>query len=198
MTTSHDTPVRRWRLPAIAATCLTLCVLIGACSPPQVNLKRADLTKITTTGFRVVMNLSIFNPNTYSLPLRSVGWDLNLFNRPFTKGSANTNNQIAASATAPVQVPLGVRFSSVSLGVRDFMSGQNIPWGIGGKCDFNTPVGPVYVNFAKQGSWASPVKNGLGGIKIGARHEEIHADTLEEKSSTLRIEAPAIATSMSW
>ncbi len=186
----------RHTLLTTAIMCLSSSAIVGACSPPQVNLKRADLAKITTTGFRVVMNLSIFNPNTYSMPVRSVGWNLDLFNRPFTKGSANTNNQIAASSTSPVQVPLGVRFSTVRLGVKDFMSGRNIPWGIQGKCDFNTPIGPIYVNFAKKGAWASPLKNGGGGIRLGERHEALHEEATD--TASLRIEAPEIATAMTW
>ena len=187
---------RSHRLLAVSALALCLAIGVVACSPPQVNLRQANLTKITTTGFRVVMNLSIFNPNAYSLPLENVGWDLNLFNRPFTRGSVNTNNQIAASATSPVDVPLGIRFSSVSMGVRDFMSGKNIPWGIKGRCHFKTPAGPIYVNFARQGSWKSPLQG--GGIRLGATGQDDALLAEHEAAeivhhTTFAIKAPEVA-----
>lgn len=182
----------------LVTSALALCLAGGvvACSPPQVNLRQANLTKITTTGFRVVMNFSIFNPNAYSLPLENVGWDLNLFNRPFTRGSVNTNNQIAASATSPVDVPLGIRFSSVSMGVKDFMSGKNIPWGIKGRCNFKTPAGPIYVDFGRQGSWKSPLQG--GGIRLGSSQELVEPppQAAEEDvvhHTTFEIRAPQVA-----
>lgn len=170
---------------------LSLCTI--ACTPPQVNLQQAKLSKLTTTGFRIMMNLSIFNPNAYTLPLSSVGWDLNVFNRALTRGSVNTNNQITASSTSPVSVPLGIRFSSVSMGVKDFMSGRDIPWGIAGKCNFKTPAGPIYVNFAKKGQWKSPLQNG-GGIRLGDLDEDQSMDepVIVTREASLTIEVPRL------
>lgn len=182
----------RW---GVAMGCVTMVTVAGvACSPPQVNLQRADLNKITTTGFRVVMNLSIFNPNAYSIPLDSVGWDLALFRKPFTKGTASTRNQIGASSTAAVEVPLGVRFSSVSWGVQQFMTGQDIPWGLGGQCNFSTPAGPINVGFSKDGVWKNPLK-GQTGIRLGAvereqRHEGMHEQT---RHAEVGVSAPQVA-----
>lgn len=153
----------RWYKAAGVAAIVALCAL-AACTPPRVELKRADLAKITTTGFRVDMNLSIFNPNQYTFPLQSVQWKLDLFGSAFTNGTVRTQKQIAAGRTTEVRVPLGVRFSRVRLGLKDLASGRNIPWAITGKCDFNTPLGPVFVRFARDGTWPNPLKGRrLGG-----------------------------------
>lgn len=153
----------------LMSACVMLsAVALFACTPPQVQLKRADLAKLTTTGFRVDMNLAIFNPNTYTLPLKSIGWNLALFKAPFTSGTVGTANQVAANRTTPVRVPLGIRFASAKSSIQKFLSGRDIPWGIGGKCNFNTPAGPIFVQFAKEGNWTNPLKGRI------SEHDALH------------------------
>ena len=149
----------RRHLPlAVAITSGIIACALVACAPPQVQVQRADLAKLTTTGLRIDMNLSIFNPNTYAVPLQSVGWVLDLFRADFTQGTVRMGQQIGANRNTGVKVPLGVRFASARASVQKFLSGQSIPWGIAGKCDFNTPIGPVFVQYAKDGIWKNPLK----------------------------------------
>lgn len=175
---SPDSPRIARRAMIYAAVFVLFVAGLGAtaCAPPTVNLRQANLTKITTTGFAVAMNLSIFNPNMYSVPLNSVEWKLDLFNRAFTNGVVRTREQIGAGATSSVNVPLGVRFKSVSLGVKNFMNGRDIPWALSGRCNFQTPVGPVYVAYARGGTWANPLK---GKRLIGQHHHHTIAPKLD-------------------
>ena len=191
---AHTSPRRRRLLSSSGASLILIALLIaaGACSPPTVNLKRADLNKITTTGFKVLMSLNVFNPNSYTLPLRTVGWNLELFERPFTKGSVNTSHQITAQHNAEVEVPLGIRFSTVSLGIRDLMAGRDIPWGIQGQCAFDTPLGPISANFARKGAWASPLQK---GIKLGQSHEELPAVSTRQELATVTVSVPQVEAS---
>ena len=57
------------------------------CSLPEVTLNDALLTKLTPKGFEIGLNLNIFNPNDYALPLNAVDWDLDLFRSDFTSGN---------------------------------------------------------------------------------------------------------------
>ena len=45
---------------------------VAACTAPKVNLRQATLGKVTTTGFRINLDLNVFNPNEYALPLETV------------------------------------------------------------------------------------------------------------------------------
>jgi len=158
-------PTRRFNRRASLAL-LAVCTSIGvaACAAPTVDVQQAALSKLTTTGFLVNLDLAVNNPNTYTLPLRHLDWNLDLYNAPFTRGGVDLDNRINPQSTGRVRVPLGIRFQSVKAGVNNILAGKNIPWGIGGKCDFNTPVGPVFVRFAKDGVWANPIKN--TGVRI--------------------------------
>ena len=144
-----------------------LGLMIGACSAPKVNLKSAALTKLTTTGLNIGLNMNVNNPNSYKIPLRGLSWDLKLWRAAFNNGSINLNRQIAKGNNA-VQVPLGIRFRSAALGIQKFASGRNIPWNIGGACSFKSPLGPLKVNYSKGGTWTNPLKGkSIGGIRLG-------------------------------
>lgn len=182
----HETTDRNRQFHRRAsAALLALCASIGiaACAAPTVDIQRAALSKLTTTGFLVNLDLAINNPNTYTLPLRHLDWNLDLYNARFTQGGVDLNDRINPQSTGRVRVPLGIRFQSVQAGVHNILAGKNIPWGIGGKCDFNTPVGPVFVRFAKDGVWNNPLQN------TGVRIPNLHIPTRD--TTTPRATNPA-------
>ena len=187
-----DKTGRRWRVSA-GLSLFALAALVGmiACTPPSVEVKRAALSKITTTGLAIKLDLSVFNPNSYTLPLKSVGWDLDLFRADFTQGSVALSQSIGSNATNMVPVPLGVRFAQAKAGVDKFLSGQNIPWQIGGKCTFDTPAGPIFVAYAKDGIWPNPIK---GGLKLGERTERPSRDLVIKESIDVEIASRSVAS----
>ncbi len=138
-------------LPMIAGTLGTGCAL------PEVKLKDAQLTKLTQKDLEIGLNLDIFNPNDYQLPLSMVDWDLDLFRSDFTNGETPFSRNIPAKRRADVQVPIGINFQSVVIGVQNLFTKREIPWGIGGGCSFRVPTqDPVRVGFAQTGTWANP------------------------------------------
>jgi len=128
------------------------------CSLPEVTLKDALLTKLSPKGLEVGLNLDIFNPNEYALPLSGVDWDLDLFQADFTAGKTGFSRNIPAQRRADVQVPIGIEFQTVAAGAQKLLTTRKIPWGIGGGCSFRIPAGePIRVGFAHQGQWTNPL-----------------------------------------
>jgi LEA14-like dessication related protein len=140
-----------------AVVCLLACVFVS-CAAPQVSLKSALLTKISLQSLEIGLDLEIFNPNEYAVPLESIDWDLSLFDAPFTSGQTDFRRQLGAQARAQVRVPLGIQFSSLAMGVDKLLTGRAIPWGIEGGCTFRTPAGPIRIDFSGSGSWANPLR----------------------------------------
>lgn len=140
------------------APIMLVATLGTGCSLPEVKLKDALLTKLTTKNLEVGLNLEIFNPNDYALPLQMVDWDLDLFRADFTNGETAFSRNIPAGRRAPVQVPIGINFQSVAVGVQSLLTNKQIPWGIGGGCSFRIPASdPIRVGFSQKGSWANPL-----------------------------------------
>ena len=144
--------------PAAIALTLFIATVASGCSLPEVTLKDALLTKLTTKNLEIGLNLEIFNPNDYQLPLQMVDWDLDLFRADFTNGETAFSRNIPAQRRAPVQVPIGINFQSVALGVQSLLTNRQIPWGIGGGCSFRVPTqDPIRVGFSQTGNWANPL-----------------------------------------
>lgn len=145
------TPIRIALLFAVAA-------FGSGCALPEVTLKDALLTKLTQKSLEIGLNLEIFNPNDYQLPLQMVDWDLDLFRADFTNGETGFSRNIPAGRRAPVQVPIGINFQTVAIGVQNLITKREIPWGIGGGCSFRVPTqDPIRVGFSQTGAWANPL-----------------------------------------
>lgn len=147
-------------------TNLRLCALLvtiaaaSGCALPEVQLKDALLTKLTTKNLEIGLNLEIFNPNDYALPLQMIDWDLDLFRADFTNGETAFSRNIPAQVRAPVQVPIGISFQSLAVGVDSLLTKREIPWGIGGGASFRIPTRePIRVGFSQSGSWKNPLTN---------------------------------------
>jgi LEA14-like dessication related protein len=134
------------------------CLLVSTgCETPSVRLDNALLKKLTSTGLEVGLDMTVLNPNEYQIPLQSVDWDLDLFQAPFTNGQSSFTTNIPPNRTANFEVPLGISFNTVSVGVQNVLTKRAIPWGFEGACSFRTPAGPIRVGFQRDGSWANPL-----------------------------------------
>jgi LEA14-like dessication related protein len=147
------------------ATLLALLTLTAAalthvsCAAPSVNLKQADLKQVTTAALNLGLAFDITNPNQYTLPLKRLDWNIDLYQSPFTSGALNLGKQIGAGRTSRLDVPLAVKFPRTASAVQSILAGRPIPWAIGGKCHFETPIGPINVQFAKDGTWQNPIRD---------------------------------------
>lgn len=137
---------------------ITLLTFGSGCALPEVQLKDALLTKLNQKGLEIGLNLNIFNPNDYSLPLSAVDWDLDLFRSDFTEGNTPFSRNIPGQRRADVQVPIGIEFRSIAAGVQSLLTNRRIPWGIEGGASFRIPAtSPIRVGFAHQGQWTNPL-----------------------------------------
>jgi LEA14-like dessication related protein len=137
---------------------MVVCFGLSGCSLPDVKLKDALLTKLTTKNLEIGLNLEIFNPNEYSIPLSGVDWDLDLFRADFTNGQTGFTRNIPGNRRADVEVPIGISFQSVRVGVQNLLTKREIPWKIGGGCSFRIPASePVRVGFQQAGRWTNPL-----------------------------------------
>lgn len=143
----------RYLLPVLAL------LILSGCKTPEVNLKSALLKGLSTSRLDIGLNLDVFNPNNYELPIQGVDWSLDLFSSRFNDGEVALKRNIPASQRVGVEVPLGIAFNAVSVGVQGLLTKRSIPWGIDGGVAFRTPAGPVRAGFGSTGRWANPLMN---------------------------------------
>ena len=145
--------------PAIVSAVLGLWLItLSGCAAPTVELQKAVLTQLSLQSLEVGLDLDIFNPNQYAVPLETVDWNLTLFDAPFTQGQTEFSRSLPAGKSASVRVPLDIQFSALALGVDHLLGGRSIPWHIEGGCTFRTPAGPIRIAFDGGGSWKNPLR----------------------------------------
>lgn len=131
--------------------------LSTGCKTPDVNVKSALLKKLTTTRMDVGLNLDVFNPNEYEIPINGVDWKLDLFSSKFNNGAVNLTRQIGPLRNTAVEVPLGIAYQAVAIGVQGLLTKQQIPWGIDGGVTFRIGGQPFRVPYDAAGQWANPL-----------------------------------------
>ncbi len=137
---------------------LAALVFLSGCKTPDVNFKSALLKGLTTSRMNVGLNLELINPNDFTIPVKAVDYKLDLWNSPFTNGTSQFKKQVGARSRTDVEVPLGIRYSAVQVGVTNLISKRTIPWGLEGGCTFNVSGNPIRVGFGHQGKWANPLR----------------------------------------
>ncbi|MEZ4459762.1 MAG: LEA type 2 family protein [bacterium] len=136
---------------------LALMVVGTGCKTPEVNVKSALLKKLTTTRLDVGLNLDVLNPNEYEIPINGVDWKLDLFSSHFNDGAVALTRNIGPQRTTAVEVPLGLTYNAISVGVQGLLTKQNIPWGIDGGVTFKIGGQPLRVGYGSQGAWRNPL-----------------------------------------
>ncbi len=148
----------RWMVTAALLLAMLSTMSVG-CAAPTVKMEDVLLRKLSMERLEIGLVLDMFNPNEYALPLETIGWDLSLFQTPFADGLAKFGRQIPAKRSSKVDVPIGVRFADVAMGVQRIAASRSIPWNIGGAVNFRLPAGggPLSVGYQNAGSWRNPL-----------------------------------------
>lgn len=136
---------------------MVMMVLATGCKTPEVNVKSALLKKLTTSRLDVGLNLDVFNPNEYELPINGVDWKLDLFQNPFNDGAVQLSRNIGPLRNTAVEVPLGMTYNAVAVGVTSFLTSRNIPWGLDGGVTFRLGGQPMRVAYGSSGQWRNPL-----------------------------------------
>lgn len=151
----------------ISAATSPAILLSAGCATPRVNLQSALLQKLTSRMMQVGLNFSLYNPNSYALPLQGLSWKLDLFSKSFTNGSVNFSRQIPAQRTIEALVPIGINIANLIGQIQALLTRKTIPWAFQGECIFRAPTGPIGGAFALDGSWPNPLSGGKLPIPTG-------------------------------
>lgn len=150
----------RWMVTAVLLLAMLSTMAVG-CAAPTVKMEDVMLRKLSMDRLEIGLVLDMFNPNEYALPLETIDWDLSLFRSPFADGVAKFGRQIPAKRSSKIDVPIGVRFADVAMGIQKVVASRTIPWNIGGAVNFQLPMGggPLSVGYQNAGSWRNPLMN---------------------------------------
>jgi LEA14-like dessication related protein len=105
---------RRMRVPLSflrPASLITAALMLGACAhlaqvveQPEVRLTGLRLVSADLARQRYAIQLSVYNPNAFTVPLRDIAYQLELAGRPFASGTSDAGTRLPAREAVPIEL----------------------------------------------------------------------------------------------
>jgi len=117
---------------------------------PTASVEGVTISSVSFTGIDGALDISIFNPNSFGVPLESVDWQLALGSSNAVSGSFDLSQTIPAKASAPVVASLSIATRDAAA-VAAALSSGNRSYTVRGTLRFTTAAGSIDVAFEHHG-----------------------------------------------
>jgi LEA14-like dessication related protein len=162
-----------WLL-ALLAVSVAGCSLLGklarsAFDPPTLEFVDWSAQGLDAEGVTIALQYKLTNPNAQGFKLARVGWALDLEGKPAAKGDMPSGLEVPASGSAPLEVPVRVRWRDVPDLVKLLLSPKgDVGFKISGTAAVAGPLGDVELPFSREGRVDLPRAPGIGleGIRV--------------------------------
>lgn len=120
------------------AVLLVLAMVTTGCTglffeEPIITLREIHVRQLSLTDADLLFVAEVKNPNGYELRLKSIDYTVHLNNRETGGGALRKEVTVAASSSAPVEIPVTARFGSLGGVARLYLAGQELSYKIEGK-----------------------------------------------------------------
>jgi LEA14-like dessication related protein len=93
--------------------CLALLLSLSACFGPKIEKPTVTVTgvavgSVSFTGLEGTIDLDVFNPNGFGVPLSLIEWELSVGSARAVQGRIELSQTIPAKASAPVTASLRI------------------------------------------------------------------------------------------
>lgn len=120
---------------------------------PSVDVEAVQITSVGFTGIEGVVDLDVFNPNGFGVPLESGEWMLAIGGSRAVTGRFDLVETIPARRAAPVTASMMIKAADAAIVGAELASGER-DYTIRGRLRFSTSLGAVEVEFEKTGTIA--------------------------------------------
>lgn len=134
-----------------------MLALAGACAhlprgleKPTAEVREVWVSSASMSGMRGQIDLDVFNPNGFAVPMARVDWQLSIGQVRAMSGSFSVNTEIPAKGTAPVAVELHLDARDAIAVARGLGLGER-GYTLEAVLHFSTRVGPIEVAVAHSG-----------------------------------------------
>jgi LEA14-like dessication related protein len=132
-------------LAALAAGCAGLKDLArSAFQEPKLSFRSASVQALDLEGATVALLFDLSNPNGFGLELARAGWQVEVESTRVAAGDMPGGVTIPANGTAPISLPVRVRFADVPGILSLFGRGDGeLPYRVSGSIGVRTPLGVI-------------------------------------------------------
>ncbi len=132
---------------------LVLILFLGGCTSwkifltePKANLEYVNLAQVSDGGVTLLFGVGVENPNSFSMTVKNVNYELEMNSRPFAKGEVSNPVTIPAKGKGVVEIPVPLRFTDLLSSLASFLQSGKTPYLLKGSAQ----VGPFTIPFKKQ------------------------------------------------
>ena len=117
---------------------------------PRVTVRSVAVESAGLTGLSGRLDLDVFNPNQFGLPLEGCTWQLAVAGDQAVSGRFDLSRTIPAQASAPVESQLSIDVLAAARVGAHLAAGQR-RYRLTGTLRFATALGPLTVDFSHEG-----------------------------------------------
>jgi LEA14-like dessication related protein len=124
---------------------------------PTLTFRNASVDVLDLEGATVALHVDLQNPNGFGLDVAHVGWSLDAEGTRVATGDTPGGLSIPANGTAPLAIPVRVRWRDVPGILGLFRRGEDgLRYAVAATIGVRTPIGVVELPVAHQGRLALP------------------------------------------
>jgi LEA14-like dessication related protein len=114
---------------------------IGAIfSEPKLSINSVDITGIDFKGVKLLARVNVENPNSFSIPLPKIDWELSVNSSSFVNGSLENNDSIQSLGKAAIDIPLSLSYEGLYGSFSSLMETKEAAYDIALGLNFPIPL----------------------------------------------------------
>ena len=125
-------------------------VIQQAIEKPTVHVKEVKYHSVSRKEGQIDSRMQISNPNSFSLPLRNMTYNLKLNDRVFADSKLAFDKDIPAKGMIELNIPIRFQYGELLHGISSIIAHQHIKFRLEGKLD----LGLIEIPFSKTGEFA--------------------------------------------
>lgn len=119
----------------------------GVMEPPKISVQDVSLQSVSLTQGNALIVLQLTNPNAFPLPIRGVGYGLNINSIRVAQGQQQLEQSIAAHTSVPVTLPVQLQLIELARLVPRLIRERKVQYDLVGEVQL--PL--ISIPFQKQG-----------------------------------------------
>ena len=136
--------IQVFRLLVLISGCLVMLVGCGVIDlqKPKVQVTSAQYQRVSSKAGRLNTRLSVTNPNSFTLPIKTLRYQLILNDKEFLSGKTSKGMELAAGEMRQIDIPIDISYQKLIDSLGSAVLTGRISYQLRGELDFGLVTAP--------------------------------------------------------
>ena len=107
---------------------------------PKVSFNSVDISRISLSGVELIAHVDVENPNSFSVPLQQIDWELYINSSSFIRGSLKKDQSLKSRQTVTIDFPVSFTYSGLYNSVKSLIETKEAAYNIALGITFPIPI----------------------------------------------------------